>query len=130
MAQADADQPVAQRTFERELLLETAEISRGVSVGDLNGDGWLDIVLANGGHTPLHSRVLLNDGNGHFVGTNLGESPARSFCAFLVDIDLDGDLDIIVGNDNPDKKTITRTMAMADSRMPDHGVSRVGPPGT
>jgi hypothetical protein len=106
LAQADADQPVAQRTFERELHLETAEVSRGVSVGDLNGDGWLDIVLANGGHTPLHSRVLLNDGKGHFVGTNLGESPARSFCALLVDIDLDGDLDIIVGNDNPDKKTI------------------------
>src|SRR5712691_5274296 len=81
LAHADADQPVPLRTFERNLPLETAPFTGGVSVGDINGVGWLDLVLANGRHTPLYSRILLNAGRGHFLGTNLGEAPARSFCA-------------------------------------------------
>ena len=53
--------------FDRALLLEaTSETSANVSIGDVNGDGNLDIVLAKGRHWPLVDRVLLNDGHGRF----------------------------------------------------------------
>src|SRR6185503_11339828 len=58
---------VALPRFERVLLLEkTSETSANVSIGDVNGDGKLDIVLAKGRHWPLVDRVLLGDGAGHF----------------------------------------------------------------
>ena len=40
--------------FSRVLLLEeTSETSANVSIGDLNGDGFPDLVLAKGRHWPL-----------------------------------------------------------------------------
>ncbi len=101
-----ASKPVI-RSFERVLLLEEkGEDSASVSVADLNGDGLLDIVLGKGRHGPLYNRVLLNDGKGHFVPSNLGTAPDRTYSAALADIDGDGDLDIIVSNDQPDRKLV------------------------
>ena len=106
MAQAPA--PVF-RTFDRvQLLEETSETSAGVNVGDLNGDGLLDIVLGKGRHWPLFNRVLLNDGKGGFVASNLGSAPDRTYSAALADVDGDGKLDIVVSNDDPDRKLVYR----------------------
>lgn len=88
------------------LLEDKAETSAGVSVGDLNGDGLLDLVLAKGRHWPLHNRVLINDGKGSYTATNLGANPDRTYSTALADIDLDGDLDVVVSNDAPDRKLI------------------------
>jgi hypothetical protein len=88
------------------LLEDKGETSAGVSLGDLNGDGLLDIVLAKGRHWPLHNRVLLNDGRGGFSAANLGASPDRTYSGALADLDRDGDLDIIVSNDQPDRKLV------------------------
>ena len=95
------------RAFDRVVLLEEkGETSAGVNVGDLNGDGLLDIVLGKGRHWPLFSRVLLNNGKGGFTATNLESAPARTYSAALSDLDRDGDLDIVVSNDAPDRKLI------------------------
>src|SRR5437870_9002292 len=94
--------------FDRVLLLEQiSEESANVSIGDLNGDCNLDIVLAKGRHTPLVNRVLFNDGHGRFPVTHdLGEVADRSYSASLVDIDGDGNLDVVISNDAPDPKLV------------------------
>ena len=95
------------RSFSRVVLLEEkGETSASVSLGDLNGDGLTDIVLAKGRHWPLHDRVLINDGKGGFTASNLSDEPDRTYSAALADIDLDGDLDIVVSNDSPDPKKL------------------------
>src|SRR5690349_23583221 len=95
-------------SFDRAVLLEqTAETSANVSIGDLNGDGFPDLVLAKGRHWPLIDRVLLNDGHGKFPNAhNLGDVADRSYSVTLADIDRDGDLDVVVGNDAPDPKRV------------------------
>src|SRR5215469_7012957 len=108
-AQSAADSPPVFRSFQRAQLLEDkGETSASVSVGDLNGDGLLDIVLGKGRHWPLHSRVLLNDGKGGFTASNLGTAPARTYSAALADVDGDGHLDVVVSNDSPDRKLVYR----------------------
>ena len=96
------------RPFARVLYLETtAETSANVSIGDLNGDGFADIVLAKGRHWPLIDRVLLNDGKARFAAAHdLGDTADRSYSVTLADIDRDGDLDVVVGNDAPDSKRV------------------------
>jgi len=94
--------------FDRSLLLEsTSETSANVSIGDVNGDGFSDIVLAKGRHWPLVDRVLLGDGAGHFAqGYDLSATADRSYSGRLVDLDRDGDLDVVISNDAPDPKLV------------------------
>lgn len=90
-----------------ELLESTSDASANVSLGDLTGTGHLDIVLAKGRHWPLVSRVLLNDGHGRFpTARNLVSTPSRAYSAVLVDMNGDGSLDAVVGNDAPDPKIV------------------------
>jgi hypothetical protein len=55
-------------------------------MGDLDGDGDLDLVLAKGRHTPILDRVLINDGKGHFTASDLGPTPDRTYTAALADL--------------------------------------------
>jgi hypothetical protein len=106
-ALAAVQKPAPPRTFNTAVLLETtSEDSANVSMGDLDADGDLDIVLAKGRHTPILDRVLLNDGKGGFVTSDLGSVADRTYTAALADFDGDGDLDGLTSNDTPDRKLV------------------------
>ena len=101
-------QPGAPLRYDRSLPLETtAEASANVSVGDLDGDGHLDLVLAKGRHWPLVDRVLLGDGRGRIrAAYDLGTASDRSYSSELADLDGDGDLDVVISNDRRDPKLV------------------------
>lgn len=100
--------PQGSRSFHRPLALEdSGATSANVSIGDLNADGHQDIVLVKGRHWPLLDLVLLGDGTGAFLPAYpVGGTPDRSYSGELVDLDRDGDLDIVVSNDDPDPKVV------------------------
>jgi hypothetical protein len=88
------------------LLENTSETSANISFGDLDRDGHLDVVLAKGRHWPLVNRVVLLDGHGIRASHNLDTVADRSYTTALGDLDGDGDLDVVVGNDAPDPKRV------------------------
>jgi hypothetical protein len=95
------------RTFDPSPLETVSETTANASIGDLNGDGHLDIVLAKGRHWPLPDVVLFGDGKGHFKpGPPLPNKPDRSYSAPLADLNGDGSLDMVISNDAPDPKII------------------------
>ncbi len=102
------EQQVMGMAFDRSILLEeTSETSANVSLGDVNGDGHLDAILVKGRHWPLGDPVLLGNGAGSFRAiAPLGAPADRSYSGVLIDLDQDGDLDVVVSNDDPDPKRV------------------------
>ena len=69
------------------------EASWAVALGDVDGDGDLDAVVAN---LDAGAIVWLNDGTGHF--TDFGQRLAIGAYLALADLDGDGALDIVFGS--------------------------------
>jgi len=83
------------------------EETREVDVADIDGDGDLDILYGNVQAfvegALRQNRLLLNDGNGFFsdiTETHLPKDNNRCFGIAFLDIDNDGDADIMTGNTN------------------------------
>ncbi len=75
--------------------------TQDIAAGDVNGDGWVDVAVVNNLLPDTQNIVYLNDGAGGLGGTkNFGSGADRSQAVALADMDRDGDLDVVVGNNN------------------------------
>ncbi|MBI1729585.1 VCBS repeat-containing protein [Candidatus Acetothermia bacterium] len=72
----------------------------GVAVGDVNGDGKVDLFFANGFGEP--SELLVNDGTGRFRDNSsslpISAGALNAASAAFADVDGDGDLDLWIGS--------------------------------
>ncbi len=72
-------------------------------VGDLDGDGDLDWITSSFGGADSDWYIWLNDGTGTFTKMGEIDSPQDASCALLVDLDLDGDLDLGLIDEGADR---------------------------
>ncbi len=82
------------------LPLRAFEMTREADLGDVDGDGDLDLAFANVGPVGADrsNRLLINDGTGRFsdeTALRVPNSPWSTFDVDFADFDGDGDLDII-----------------------------------
>lgn len=95
----------AWRDVTDEALGETSDWTNKVEVADLDLDGDVDLLFANGGDyespgTPVASRVFLNDGSGHFDDATrkvLGDAEGLTRVVKVADLDADGRPDLVLG---------------------------------
>ena len=79
------------------------DISSDASFGDIDNDGDLDLIVANDAYQGVGytNRVYINDGNGYFADETQQRLPDISLGTddvVLGDVDMDGDLDLLVIN--------------------------------
>ena len=74
-----------------------------LALGDVDGDGYLDLVVGNVGET---NKLYLNNGSGGFAstGTDIGSDTDSTDEVVLGDMDGDGDLDLVAGTRNGPSK--------------------------
>lgn len=88
--------------LEPQNILTAGELPTAIAVGDFNGDGNLDLAVANGGNGATNSSVTIFLGNGHAQFTPVAQQPTvgvfpRGMIS-AIDLNHDGILDLVVGN--------------------------------
>jgi hypothetical protein len=88
----------------------------GVALGDIDGDGWLDIVSANTQNDTV--TVLANDAGtfGSFAVFGTGALPGA---VAIADMDGDGHLDVVTSNRENDDVSVLRNLEITDSIFAD-----------
>ncbi len=71
-----------------------AGIAPAIAAGDLNGDGNIDLVIAENSRG---ARVWLNNGDTTFTDKGLFDDKVHNTSIALEDMDKDGDLDVVLG---------------------------------
>ena len=89
--------------------------SLDVAIGDVDGNGTLDLVFANfrGGN-----QVWLGDGQGGFAKTNQAIGDAKTGGLKLGDLDGDGDLDAFAANIGPNRVWLNSSAPLASAGGP------------
>ena len=76
--------------------LPIAGIQGKAKAGDLNGDGFVDVIITN---ADSPARIMLNDGSGTMIDSGLRLGEGKGFVNFLIqDFDNDGDRDVFLVN--------------------------------
>ena len=85
--------------FSRFIQLCGGNRTPGIALGDVNGDGRLDLVFGNGRHLPQPNLLYVNGSpvDLFFPPRPLGNS--ATYAVVLADLDRDGHLDLVEGND-------------------------------
>ncbi len=84
----------ADGTFTPSNITGDTEESWAAAMGDVDGNGYLDIYVANSGQ----NRLWLNNGDGTFTQSNISGDTGTSYGAVMGDVNGDGYLDIYVAN--------------------------------
>lgn len=88
------------RWTDRYVLGTELHLSAGLTFADVDGDGDMDALVANGRHWPQPNEVYLNNGAARFtVSYRLGSRSATTYAVPAGDLDGDGDVDVVVAND-------------------------------
>ena len=100
---AGVDAGFAQQYFGRAKNFDVGDEPRAIAVGDLNGDGFSDLAVANSASSPSGRSVsvLLGNGAGAFKSPIVYDLPVdskRPSSLAIGDLDSDGQLDLVVGN--------------------------------
>ena len=74
-------------------------ICETLALGDLDGDGDLDLAIGQEGAGNEPNAVFFNDGTGHYHDTEQVFGNSTAYDVALVDVDKDGDLDLISASD-------------------------------
>ena len=100
-----------------------ARATTSLAAGDLDGDGDLDLVAGNGFFLPEPDRIYINDGTGRFSDQTASRFPGkadRTQAVVLGDVDGDGDLDIVVGNDGYNRLYLNKGKGFFEDKTATH----------